>query len=55
MPLPAALRDRLKNGKWNRAEAWSDGKLVCEVHRRRSSDEDTSKFVSNHSVLSFAK
>ena len=24
MPLTAALGDRLKNGKWNRAEAWSD-------------------------------
>jgi hypothetical protein len=56
MPLPAALRDRLKNGKRNRAEAWSDGKLVCELRRRRSSnDEDASKFASIHSVLSFAK
>ena len=55
MLRPAALKDRLKNGKWNHAEAWSDGKLVCEVHRRRSSNEDASKFTSNHSVLSFAK
>jgi hypothetical protein len=28
MPLTAALRDRLKNGKWQHAEAWSDGRLV---------------------------
>ena len=45
MLRPAALKDRLKNGKWNHAEAWSDGKLVCEVHRRRSSNEDASKFT----------
>ena len=55
MPLTAALRDRLKNGKWKHAEAWSDGKLVCDVRRGRSSNEEGSGFASNHSVLSFAK
>ena len=55
MPLTTALRDRLKNGKWKHAEAWSDGKLVCDVRRGRSSNEEGSGFASNHSVLSFAK
>ena len=55
MPLTAALRDRLKNGKWQRAEAWSDGRLVCDVHRRRPGNEDASNLASNHSVLRFAE
>ena len=54
MPLTAALRDRLKNGKWKHAEAWTDGKLVCDVCRRRPSNEDASNFL-NHSVLKFAE
>ena len=54
MRLTAALRDRLKNGKWQHAEAWSDGKLVCDVRRRRSNAEGASRFESSHSVLSFA-
>jgi hypothetical protein len=54
MPLTAALRDRLKNGKWKHAEAWSDGELVCDVCCGRPSDEDASNF-SNHSVLRLAE
>jgi hypothetical protein len=54
MPLTAALRDRLKNGKWQHAEAWSVGKLVCDVRRRRSSDDGVSRFESNHSSLNLA-
>ena len=55
MPLTAALGDRLKNGKWKRAEAWSDGKLVCDLHRRRPGNESATKLASNHSVLRFAE
>jgi hypothetical protein len=51
MQLVAVLRDRLGNGKWNSAEAWIDGKLVCEVQRRRSCNGG----ASNLSVLSFAE
>ena len=54
MPLTAALRDRLKNGKWQHAEAWSDGKLVCDVRRRRPNAEGASRFESSPSVVSFA-
>jgi hypothetical protein len=54
MRLTAALRDRLKNGKWQHAEAWSDGKLVCDVRRRRPNAEGASRFESSHSVVSFA-
>ena len=46
MRLTASLRDRLKNGKWQHAEAWSDGKLVCDVRRRRSNTEGASRFES---------
>jgi hypothetical protein len=53
-PLTATLRDKLKNGKWKHAEAWSEGKLVCDVHRRRAGNEGASNFASNHSVLRFA-
>jgi hypothetical protein len=55
IPLTAVLRNRLNNGKWKHAEAWRDGKLMCEVHRRRPGDEDASYFTSNHSVLRFAE
>jgi hypothetical protein len=55
MSLTAALRDRLKNGKWNHAEAWSGGKLVCDLRRRRPSNEDASQLVSTPSVLRFAE
>ena len=55
MPLTAALRGRLKNGRWRHAEAWSDGKLVCEVRRSRLTDEGASKLASNHSVLRLAE
>jgi hypothetical protein len=55
MPLTAALRDRLKNGKWQHAEAWSDGRLVYDVRRRRRGNEDASNLASNHSVLRFAE
>jgi hypothetical protein len=55
MPLTTALRDRLKNGKWQRAEAWSDGRLVCEVHRRRPGNEDALDIASTHSVLRLAE
>jgi hypothetical protein len=55
MQLVAVLRDRLRNGKWKHAEAWTDDKLVCEVRRRRPSSEGASKFASNLSVLSFAE
>ena len=54
MRLTAALRDRLKNGKWQHAEAWSDGKLVCDVRRRRPNAEGASRFESSPSVVSFA-
>jgi len=52
MRLTASLRDRLKNGKWQHAEAWRDGELVCDVRRWRSSNEGASRFGSSHSVLS---
>jgi len=39
MPLTAVLKDRLESGKWKHAEAWSDGRLVCDVSRRRSGNE----------------
>jgi hypothetical protein len=55
MQLTATLRDRLRDGKWKHAEAWSEGKLVCDVHRRRPSNEGASNFASNHSVLRFAE
>jgi hypothetical protein len=55
MPLTAALRGRLKNGRWRHAEAWSNGKLVCEVRRSRPTDEGASKLASNHSVLRLAE
>ena len=55
MPLTAALRDRLKNGKWRHAEAWSDGRLVCDVRRRRPGNEGASNLASNHSLLRFAE
>ena len=54
MSLTAGLRDRLKNGRWQHAEAWNAGKLVCDVRRRRSSDEGVSRLESSHSVLSLA-
>jgi hypothetical protein len=50
MPLTAELRDRLKNGKWQHAEAWSADKLVCDVRCRRSIDEGVSRLESSHSV-----
>jgi hypothetical protein len=50
MPLTAALRDRLKGGKWQHAEAWSADKLVCDVRWRRSIDEGVSRLESSHSV-----
>ena len=53
MQLTAALSDRLRNGKWKHAEAWSEGKLVCDV--RRSSNEGALKLVSNHPVLSLVE
>ena len=56
MRLTAALRDRLKNGKWKHAEAWCHGELMCDVRRLRSSnEEDASKVVSNNSVLSLVE
>jgi hypothetical protein len=55
MPLTAALRDRLKNGRWKHAEAWSDDKLVCDVRRTHPGNEGAPKFASTHSVLSFAE
>ena len=55
MPLTAALRDRLKNGKWRHAEAWSHGRLVCDVRRRRPGNEGASNLASNHSLLRFAE
>ena len=55
VPLVAALGDRLKNGKWNHAEAWSGGKLVCDLRRRRPSNEDASQLASTYSVLRFAE
>jgi hypothetical protein len=53
MRLTAALRDRLKNGKWKHAEAWAHGELMCDV--RRSSNEGALKLVSNHPVLSLVE
>ena len=50
MPLTAVLRDRLKSGEWQHAEAWSAGKLVCDVRRRRSIDEGVSRLESSYSV-----
>jgi hypothetical protein len=55
MPLTATLRGRLRNGKWRHAEAWSDGKLVCDVHCGHPGNEDASDFASNHAVLKFAE
>ena len=55
MPLTAALKDRLASGTWKHAEAWSDGRLVCDVSRRRSGNGGASNFASNHSVLRFAE
>jgi hypothetical protein len=55
MLLTAASRDRLKNGKWQHAEAWSDGRLLCDVRRRRPGNEDPSNLASNHSVLRSAE
>jgi hypothetical protein len=53
--LTAVLRERLKNEKWNHAEAWSDGRLVCDVHRRRPETEGASRLASTHSGLRFAE
>ena len=53
MRLTAAVRDRLKNGKWKHAEAWVHGELMCDV--RRSSNEGTLKLVSDHPVLSYVE
>ena len=53
--LTAALRDRLKNGKWKHAEAWAHGQLVCDVRRLPPSNEDASKLVPNRSVLSLVE
>jgi hypothetical protein len=55
LSLTAALRDRLANGKYKHAEGWSDGKLVCDVRRRRPSNECASQLASTHSVLRFAE
>ena len=55
MPLVAALRHRLKNEKWKHAEAWSDGKLVCEVRPRRPGNEGPPEPASAQSVLRFAE
>jgi len=55
MLLTAALSDRLKNGKWKHVEAWSDGKLVCDVRRKRPSNDGASKLAATHSVLGFAE
>ena len=53
--LTAALRGRLKNEKWNHVEAWSDGKLVCDVRCKRPSIDGASKLAATHSVLRFAE
>jgi len=55
MPLTAVLGDRLNKGKWKRAEAWSDGKLVYDLRNRRPSNEDASERASIHPVLRLAE
>ena len=55
MRLTAALRDRLKNGKWKHAEAWAHGQLVCDVRRLPPSNEDASKLLSSQPVPSLVE